>query len=169
MHASIGEELQQTVDRATAQLLRFSDRETSLAPAPGKWSKKEIIGHLIDSAAVNHARFVKAQSSSDLLFEGYDQEEWVRLQRYRERSWEELVKLWHAYNHHLASVMAAADESARMRPRIRHSLDSIAFKVVASDQPTTLEYLMIDYVDHLEHHLRQIFGDKPSALSPDQF
>jgi hypothetical protein len=161
MEISVAVRLKTTVDKAVKTLLAFSDEEAARVPSLGKWSKKEIVGHLIDSAAVNHARFVKAQSSSDLLFEGYEQEDWVRLQRYRERRWEDLVKLWHAYNHHLASIMAAADESVRTRPRFRHSLDSIAFKIVASDQPTTLEYLMSDYVDHLEHHLRQVFGDKP--------
>jgi DinB family protein len=158
MNPGIAEELQQTVDRAAAQLLRLSDGETSRVPAPGKWSKKEIIGHLIDSAANNHARFVRAQRSSDLVFEGYDQDEWVRVQRYRERRWADLVQLWQQYNHHIAFVMAATDESTLTQPRIRHSLDTIAFKTVPAEQPVTLEYLMRDYVDHLEHHLRQILG-----------
>src|SRR6185436_18687564 len=97
------------------------------APAPGKWSKKEIIGHLIDSAANNHARFVRAQATDDLVFDGYDQDEWVRVQRYRERPWRDLVGLWQAYNHHMASLMASADPAARDRPRARHNLEEIAF------------------------------------------
>lgn len=161
MQISAAVRLKTTVDEAVKKLLAFSDEEAARVPSPGKWSKKEIVGHLIDSAAVNHARFVKAQSSNDLVCDGYEQDDWVRLQRYRERSWDELVKLWQVYNHHLAWVMAAADESVRTRPRIRHSLDSIAFKIVASDQPTTLEYLMSDYVDHLEHHMRQALIPNP--------
>jgi len=154
---TIAEKLREIVDQAPARLLTFSDEEAGRQPAPGKWSKKEIIGHLIDSAANNHARFVRAQRSSDLVFEGYDQDEWVRVQRYRGRRWADLVRLWQEYNRHIAFVMAATDESALTQPRARHSLDTIAFKVVPADQAATLEYLMRDYVDHLEHHLRQVF------------
>lgn len=164
--SSIAEKLRETVDRAATRLLGISDEDAARQPAPGKWSKKEIIGHLIDSAANNHARFVRAQRSTHLVFEGYDQDEWVRVQRYRERRWEDLVRLWQEYNRHIAFVMAATDESVLTRPRSRHSLDDIAFRFVPSDQPTTLAYLMSDYVDHLEHHLRQIFPN-PQPLIPN--
>ena len=153
----IAEKLRGTVDQAATRLLGISDEEAARHPSPGKWSKKEIIGHLIDSAANNHARFVRAQSSPDLVFDGYEQEEWVRVQRYGDRPWKDLVELWQRYNEHIAFVMAATGQAALTRPRSRHSLDTIAFKAVPSTQPVTLEYLMIDYVDHLEHHLRQIF------------
>jgi len=153
----IAEKLRGTVDQAATRLLQISDEEAGRHPSPGKWSKKEIIGHLIDSAANNHGRFVRAQGSPDLVFDGYDQDEWVRVQRYRDRPWKDLVELWQRYNQHIASVIAATDDKALARLRSRHSLDMIAFKAVPSTQPVTLEYLMIDYVDHLEHHLRQIF------------
>src|SRR5262245_12993111 len=159
MESRTPEKLRAAVARAAVELLRVSDSDASRVPAPGKWSKKEIIGHLIDSAANNHGRFVRAQHLSDLVFEGYEQDEWVRVQRYRDRPWKDLVELWQRYNHHIAFVMAATDEAALRRPRSRHSLDTIAFKAVPSNQSVTLEYLMIDYVDHLEHHLRQVFGE----------
>jgi hypothetical protein len=57
-----------TVSNAAEQLLTMSDADASVARAPGKWSRKEIVGHLIDSAANNHARFVKAQATDHLLF-----------------------------------------------------------------------------------------------------
>jgi DinB family protein len=159
MESRTAEKLREAVDRAMVELRRISDTDAGRVPAPGKWSKKEIIGHLIDSAANNHARFVRAQTSSDLVFDGYDQDEWVRVQRYRERRWEDLVRLWQEYNRHIAFVMAATDEPALTRPRARHSLDTIAFKAVPSTQPVTLEYLMRDYIDHLEHHLRQVLRE----------
>src|SRR5262245_53778773 len=159
--SNIAKKLRETVDHSATRLLGISDKEAAQSPSPDKWSKKEIIGHLIDSAANNHARFVRAQTSADLVFDGYDQDEWVRVQRYRDRPWKELVELWQRYNHHIAFVMAATDETVLARPRSRHSLDTIAFKTVPSSQPATLEYLMIDYVDHLEHHLRQILSTNP--------
>jgi DinB superfamily len=148
-------DFRQTVDRAADRLLAFSDGEASSRPAPGKWSRKEIIGHLIDSASNNHGRFVRAQLQDDLIFPGYDQEAWVRAQRYQERSWEDLVRLWQAFNHHIASLMETADPHAVRRPRTRHNLDQLAWRSVSSMQSTTLEYFMCDYVEHLKHHLRQ--------------
>jgi hypothetical protein len=149
-----------TITHSVEQMLAIPDRDAAAPCAPGKWSRKEIIGHLIDSAANNHARFVPAQASDDLVFASYDQEAWVRAQRYNDRPWADLVALWREYNLHLASVMASADARVVDRPRARHSLDHIAFVPVAADQPATLGYLMRDYVAHLEHHLRQIFDAK---------
>ena len=149
-------DFRRTLDEARVRLTRLSDAEASRPGTPGKWSPKEIIGHLIDSAANNHARFVRAQAADDLLFEGYDQEAWVRAQRYNERRWRDLIRLWHAYNHHLADVMERADPDSLARPRARHSLDRIAFEPLDATTPATLGYLMRDYVAHLKHHLNQI-------------
>ena len=123
---------------------------------PESWSAKEIIGHLIDSAANNHARFVRAQLEPDLVSAGYDQEQWVKVQAYQDASWSRLLDLWSAYNLHIAHVMESASEDAKLRPRARHNLDKIAWTTVSADQPTTLDYFMRDYVGHLRHHLRQI-------------
>jgi hypothetical protein len=143
------------VDRATDQLLTFSDIEAASRPAPGKWSQKEIIGHLIDSASNNHGRFVRAQLQDDLIFDGYDQDAWVVTQRYQDRPWVDLVRLWQAFNHHIAAVMETADPREMTRPRARHNLDQLAWRSVSPMQSTTLEYFMRDYVEHLQHHLRQ--------------
>jgi hypothetical protein len=153
------DELRATVERAAAALVSLPESATTKHPAPGKWTPRQIVGHLIDSATNNHRRFVLAQFQDDLVFDGYDQDAWVAAQRYNEESWRELVQLWRAVNVHLAHVMAATPEADRRRPRARHNLDRIAFRPVPSDRPATLQYFMDDYVEHLEHHLRQILGD----------
>jgi hypothetical protein len=114
--AAFLDDFRRTIDRAAEQLLACSDTEASRQPAPGKWSRKEIIGHLIDSASNNHGRFVRAQLQDDLVFTGYDQDAWVRLQRYQECGWVDLVQLWRAYNHQIANIMEAADADALERP-----------------------------------------------------
>ena len=73
-------------------------------------------------------------------------------------STETVVALWHAVNLHLARLMAATPETVRRRTHARHSLDRIAFRPVRAGEPTTLEFLMEDYVVHLLHHLRQVLG-----------
>jgi hypothetical protein len=149
-------DFRRTLDEARVRLTSLSDADASQPKAPGKWSPKEIIGHLIDSAANNHARFVRAQAMDDLVFDGYDQDRWVRVQRYNERRWVDLIQLWHAYNGHLADVMERADPDALTRPRARHSLDRIAFRALDPSIPATLAFMMRDYVAHLKHHLSQI-------------
>src|SRR5438270_2952647 len=97
----------------TADKLRAVDEaRASLKPAPGKWSSKEILGHLIDSAANNHQRFVRLQLAARLEVPGYDGDEWVRVQRYQERPWREIVDLWHAYNTQLISLIHHVDSNA---------------------------------------------------------
>src|SRR3989442_15901602 len=96
-----------TIDDGAVRMLAFSDAAASERRAPGKRSRKEIVGHLIDSAVNNQAHFVRAQLQDDLTFTGYDQDAWVRVQRYQDRSWPELVQLWRTYNQQIAAIMRA--------------------------------------------------------------
>src|SRR6476660_1623273 len=105
MKNDLCESLTAIVGRGAAELLKIPDDTASRPRGPGKWSPKQIVGHLIDSAVNNHARFVRAQLQDDLVFPGYDQDGWVRLQRYADAPWEDLVALWAAFNRHIAHVM----------------------------------------------------------------
>lgn len=145
MATDVARELLGAVDSAGESLLSLSDREASLKSAPDAWSKKEILGHLLDSAANNHHRFVRAQQVETLAFPHYEQEHWVSSQGYGERPWAELVDLWRLYNRHLAHVISRIPEERRS-----------AVCVIGPDQPVTLGYLIEDYVVHLRHHLQEI-------------
>ena len=153
------EELRRTVETAAPRLAALGDEESAARPAPGAWSKKETLGHLVDSAANNHRRFVLAQLRDDLDFEGYAQEGWVGTQHYNDEPWPQLVSLWRHYNLHLAHVMAHAPADKLTREHRLHTLHRIAFEPVARERPATLEYLMRDYVTHLKHHLGQILDE----------
>ena len=150
------DDFRETINTAEQRLLAISEERSRTAPAEGKWSPKEVIGHLIDSAATNHQRFVCAQFSDELTFPGYRQEDWVRVQGYNQEPWQLLVQLWKHYNLHLLHVMSLVSEETRIRPRSTHNLDQIAWKTVAKADTVTLEYFMRDYVDHLKNHLAQI-------------
>jgi hypothetical protein len=151
-------ELRAAVERAVPRLLAVSEETSARPQAPDKWSPREIIGHLIDSASNNHQRFVRAQFQDDLIFPGYAQEAWVRVQAYRDAPWKELVTLWQSYNLQLARVMAAAPEDLRLKEHRKHNLHQIGWQVVPEDKAATLDYLMSDYVSHLKNHLRQLLG-----------
>ncbi|MGH9901194.1 MAG: DinB family protein [Pyrinomonadaceae bacterium] len=153
------EDFRRTIEATAERLLRIPEAESQLPKAEGKWSAKEIIGHLIDSAANNHQRFVRAQLADDLVFSGYDQEAWVRVQHYDREPWHLLIGLWKSYNLHLLHVMSCAPADVREKLRTTHNLDLIAWQTVSKDEAVTLEYFMRDYIEHLKNHLTQILPD----------
>lgn len=146
--------------RAEPLLRAITAADAARPPAPGKWSPKEIIGHLIDSASNNHQRFVRGALGDDLVFPGYAQDEWVALQQYRATEWGELLSFWLHFNRHIVRVMSAVPEDVRLHIRERHNLGEIATHAPKNREQGTLDYFMLDYVDHLEMHLRQILGDR---------
>ena len=151
------DDFRQTITTASERLMQISIGQSERPRAEGKWSPKEIIGHLIDSASNNHQRFVRAQFSDDLIFAGYEQEGWVRVQDYQGESWTELVQLWKLYNQHILHVMSLVPEETRRKLRYKHNLHQIASDSLSENEPVTLEWFMRDYVDHMKKHLGQIF------------
>src|SRR5262245_42049952 len=97
--------LEGLIDQVPARLLAVGEEGSKLSPPGMKWCRKEVLGHLIDSAANNHHRFVRAQFQKEMTFPRYVQDEWIAAQGYRERPWSELVELWRLYNRHLIHVM----------------------------------------------------------------
>jgi len=149
-----------TVVDATARLREIPAAESRQKSAPDDWAQIEILGHLVDSAANNHQRFVRSQFSDDLVYQGYEQNQWVSSQKYADESWPELIQLWSSYNLHLHHVVSVIPAAILTKPRAIHNLDQIAFKLVDKSEATTLEYFIRDYVDHLRHHLDQIFAEQ---------
>jgi len=146
---AVAEELK-SILRIAARLRQIDEQAASVRPAPGKWSKKEILGHLIDSAANNHQRFVRLQLTPRLELPGYDGDAWVSLQRYQERPWRDIVDLWLMYNTQLAEVIRYVDP-----PALRNIWRAPDGKDV------DLEFIIRDYLVHMQHHLDQIVvGDK---------
>ena len=141
------ERFQSVLERATGKLARIGETESAVPLAPGKWSRKQILGHLIDSAANNHQRFVRAQLEPRLEFPGYAQEQWVEAQNYQEETWGYLVGCWAGYNRHLLHVIAQIPAE-----KLKHVC------VIGGGEPVTLEFLAKDYLRHLEQHLDQITG-----------
>ena len=154
--SSIATELRQAVADALIWLRAIPDRVDARRPAPGKWSPREIIGHLIDSASVNHQRFVRAQLQDELVFPTYEQDLWVARQGYQDQDWNGLLERWTAFNEQVASTVEHISERDMTRPRFDHNLHMIAWRTVSPAVPTTLEYFVTDYIGHLRHHLGQI-------------
>src|SRR5712691_7898121 len=91
LEAAVGA-LRRVLASAPVQLNALSEAEANQRPGPGKWSRKQILGHLLDSAANNHHRFVRAQSEPEFAMPSYVQESWVDSNRYDSRAWSDLVE-----------------------------------------------------------------------------
>ena len=145
-------ELRRTVEAGFEKLCRLPEPLTSQPLKPGKWSPKQVIGHLIDSAANNHQRFVRLQIEPELRMEGYRQEEWVSVQCYAVMPWMQVLDTWKVFNTHLAYVVQhVRPESLR---NVWHCPQSSL--ALDADGPLTLGYLIEDYIAHMRHHLRQL-------------
>jgi hypothetical protein len=142
---TIAADLLDTVEAAVPKLRALSESQAGRARAAGKWTPKQILGHLIDSASNNHQRFVRAQQAAALTFPPYAQDHWIACQHYGDRPWDAIVTLWHAYNLHLAHVISNIPEDRRDVPC-----------VIESASPVTLGFLAFDYGEHLRHHLAQV-------------
>jgi len=139
------DELAQILQDAPSRLVNISDEDAGKAPAPGKWSRKQIIGHLIDSASNNHQRWVRGMAAARTEFPKYEQELWVNTQGYTDARWPDLVNLWLLYNRHLLHI-------AR-----RMTAEQWAHECVVGDNPpASLLELVVGYVTHLRRHLSQI-------------
>lgn len=147
----VAEELEETLEASRAPLLAVSEDVAGQRTGPGNWSKKEILGHLIDSASNNHQRFVRLQLDELLIMPSYQQNHWIHAQNYNERDWRDLVELWLVFNRHLAHVIRHVDPAAAGH----------IWKAPGSE--CSLEFLIEDYLRHLRHHLAQILGASAAA------
>ncbi len=130
------------------QLLEISEDLFSMKINSTKWSKKEILGHLIDSAANNHQRFIRVQYENIPTII-YDQNKWNELNHYQQLESKHIIQLWTIYNQHLLEILKRIPE------------ENMCLELnVGNEINVTLQFLMDDYLLHLEHHLKQIVDYK---------
>ncbi|MDX1941745.1 MAG: DinB family protein [Saprospiraceae bacterium] len=140
-------ELRELIEQYSVHFLLFSEEDLTHKPTPDKWSRKEVIGHLCDSAQNNLQRFVRGQYYAEPPQIVYHQNEWVALQTYQTYDTRALVNLWATLNLHLCWVLD------HMNPE-NYAKTCNTGKDEA--ELHSLEWLAADYVNHMKHHLKQI-------------
>jgi len=137
--------LRNLINHVPARLAQLPSERLEHRPTPSKWSVKEELGHLLDSAANNHQRIVRAQLENNLAMPGYAQNSWVAINRYQQRDWRELIEVWQALNRQLLEAAESVPDAAWS-----HTL------TVANSAPMTLQFVFEDYLTHMAHHLEHV-------------
>jgi hypothetical protein len=146
MHAESAK-LKEITERTKSRLLTLTESQAGAKQYDDKWSLKEILGHLIDSAGNNHQRIVRMQEKPDIGTFRYTQPHWVAAQHYQKELWNDLVQTWYYANKHLAHVIEHINPDT-----LKNTCDT------GDPQPTTLQSVVTGYVRHVEHHIDQIFS-----------
>lgn len=141
---SVIEKLQKLIDEVPVKILQLSMEEINYKQSPKKWSKKEILGHLCDSCFNNLQRIICVQYE-DKPFNIYNQDEWVKNQNYQERDFNEVLDLWVSLHRQIIHAIKNFPE--------KH-LESI----IDVGEEVTARFIITDYLDHQNHHFKQIFG-----------
>ncbi len=144
---TISTQIRELVAIARPKLMHIRPEDARQKPGPDSWSKVEILGHLIDSALNNHQRFVRAALNEAEHFPTYQQERWVEVQDYQEGDWEELVEYWARSNLHLCRMLDRMPEKA---------LGNLCN--IGKEAPARLDFVIHDYLRHLNLHLAQLIG-----------
>ena len=138
------ERLKQVIALAEPKLRGITEESAGQPALKGGWSPKQLIGHLIDSAANNHQRFVRATLQGTYEGPGYAQDDWVNMQDYQRQRWADILVLWSAYNRHLTHIISQMPD------------DKAAMPCKIGKNEYTLGWVVTDYVDHMVGHLKQI-------------
>lgn len=147
--------MEDTVDQLIAIIDEFLKNEIDtidwgIKLSPEKWSKKEILGHLTDSAQINLERFVRCTYEENFKLI-YWQNEWVAAKHYQETDTKEIIDLWILLNRQIVRVLANYP-AARLQTKCDTGSDGVGLK--------TVEFIAADYVKHMQHHLGQIIAKR---------
>lgn len=156
MPRELSQLLAQTIERELSNLRAVTEEAASRKPSrPDAWTRKEELGHLLDSATNNHIRFVLAAIQGEFNGPGYAQNDWVALHGYNDVIWTTLLDQWHSYNLLLVHLIERIPE---------HSL--IAPCVIGSAAPVTLGFVIEDYILHMQHHIDHLLGREKITTYP---
>jgi hypothetical protein len=140
-------ELTNIITTFSNRISELPEAEFSIKNNPAKWSKKEVLGHLIDSAENNLRRFICGQYESEPPKIRYDQNYWVNANDYLNSPASDIIANWKLINLKICRVLNSM-------PRENYS--KLCDTGKESPNLHTVEWLAIDYVKHLKHHLNQI-------------
>ncbi|HUS02025.1 MAG TPA: DinB family protein [Chitinophagaceae bacterium] len=146
---AIATELETLIDKYLSQLNSINDTDLSHKSLPAKWSKKELIGHLIDSAQNNIRRFIVARYEEDPTIT-YQQDNWVAINNYQQWESNHLIQLWYFLNRQMVYIL-------------KNIPAEVSQRTCNTGTSYTIEWLAQDYIKHLKHHIHPVLNMEPVA------
>ncbi len=150
-------ELNEIVETFAERIGTLSEAALSEKPLPNKWSKKEVVGHLIDSAQNNLRRFIVSQHAAAPPKIVYDQDFWVKANDYQSMAGKDVIALWRLVNQQISNVLTTMGSDKYLKTCNTSK---------EAEQLRSLEWLAADYVKHLKHHLNQVIKDSFDITYP---
>ena len=144
---SIAGELEAFINQHITALQALAEDKMAFKPSPAKWSKREIMGHLIDSTQNNIRRFVIAQYEDNPAI-SYNQEKWVVIANYQQWETISLIRLWYLLNRQVSEIL-------------KNTSTETAQRTCQTGELHTIEWLAVDYIKHLRHHIHQVLELEP--------
>jgi hypothetical protein len=145
------QQLEKFIEFFPNKLKQFSSEKLLKRPASDKWSKQEILGHLIDSGINNLKRFTEIQFlPQPYTVISYSQNELVIVNEYQNLPLQHLLDLWKSLNRQIIFVVKAIPAE-----KLNYPVDP----QYENKEMKTFGWIIGDYVAHMEHHFRQIFPD----------
>jgi hypothetical protein len=144
---AIAAELEELIDKYSSLLTQVQEEEFNHKPLPTKWSNKELIGHLIDSAENNTRRFIVSQYEENPMIV-YNQDKWVAINNYQQWISKDLVQLWNLLNKQMIIIL-------------KNIPDEVSQRNCNTGASYTIEWLATDYIKHLKHHMHQVLKLEP--------
>ncbi len=142
-------QLELHIESFPQKIKQLSEEELLSKAAENKWSKKEILGHLIDSAVNNLKRFTDIQfSNQPYTIISYNQTELVIVNDYQNLPLDHLLELWQSLNRQIVFVVKRIPAE-----KLSYSVDP----QYENKEIKTMSWVICDYVAHMEHHFRQVF------------
>ncbi|MGD0890752.1 MAG: DinB family protein [Terracidiphilus sp.] len=148
----LAEEFRAKLKALQTELLELSPALADTPWRDGGWTRKQIVGHLLDSAANNRQRFVRAAIDGAYSGPQYAQEGWVAAHGYAAQKWETLLSWWQVEHDILAAVVDRIPEG-----RLEANC------IVGDDAPVTLRFLIEDYLAHQRWHFDQLAAGAPHS------
>jgi len=138
-------ELEILLEKGNTHISKLSNDDLSYKASENKWSKKEILGHLIDSGLYNLQRFTEIQfAEKPYQIKTYNQVALVKANDYQNAKIDELLNIWLALNYRITYLISI------------QTATTFAYKINLGDEVSDLKFLFKDYIAHLAHHLQQI-------------
>ena len=157
MAERLAHKLKAVLQREESNLREITEAQSAERPKVSGWSRKEELGHLIDSAVNNHVRFVAASLQPEFHGPGYEQDAWVRAHGYHQMEWGTIIELWLQHNLLLVNVILRLPDERLATPC--H---------ISGGPAVMLGFVIEDYILHMQHHLDHVLARESITTYPSQ-